>query len=67
MNEIQIYSNKRLRLFPRGGGDNENILMKFKQNFLQNQLSGFNFVQMKGHSFFQGEIVMKLQKYIDNI
>ena len=28
---------------------------------------GFKFEQMKGHAHFQGEIIMKEQKYVDKI
>ena len=35
------------------------------QNILE--LSGFKIVRMKGHALFQGEIITKLRKYIDEI
>ena len=41
----------------------------FPPNLAQSILGwwGFTFVQMKGHAFFQGEIISKEQKYIDKI
>ena len=30
-------------------------------------MKGFKFVQLKGHAFYQGEIIKKYQKYIDKI
>ena len=43
-------------------------LGQFGSNLVQSILGwkGFKFVQMKGPAFFQGEIITKLQKYIDN-
>ena len=42
-------------------------LCQFQPNLAQRILGcrGFKFVQMKGSAFFQGEIIMKLWKYID--
>ena len=40
---------------------------QFQPNFAQIIFEwwGFKFLEMKGPSFFQGEIITKLQKYID--
>ena len=38
-----------------------------QQNLVQNiiGISGFNFIHMKDHPFFQSDIIMKLQKFIN--
>ena len=76
---IQIYSNEGPR--PSQSGDNWeiiNINWQLLKNFFHRTTwpiltqsilgcRGFKFAQMKGPFFFQGEIITKLWKYIDEI
>ena len=74
---IQVCSNKGPCPFPRGCWlkNCENIsrifwrtTCQFQPNLAQSILfwRGFNFIQMKGHVLFQGEVI-RGEKYIDKI